>query len=150
VRWIDTKTKARKTATARMVFLNAGAFNSVHILLNSAPNGLANSSGVLGTHIMDHANTLSAAAIMPGFEGTPHSATAPPASSSRASQHGGMDGVGFTRGFSFQGGALQSRGRRASAMAGIGADYKTRCASPGRGGMVLVALPKACRAPPTA
>jgi choline dehydrogenase-like flavoprotein len=88
VRYFDTKTRTHKTASARLVFLNAGAFNSVHVLLNSAneamPQGLANSSGVLGTHIMDHANTLSAAAIMPGSRGTPRSATARPGSSSRA------------------------------------------------------------------
>jgi choline dehydrogenase-like flavoprotein len=72
-----------------MVFLNAGAFNSVHLLLNSAseamPGGLANSSGVLGTHIMDHANTCRPPRSCPASRSTPRLATAPPASSSRAS-----------------------------------------------------------------
>jgi choline dehydrogenase-like flavoprotein len=101
----------------------------VHLLLNSAPNGLANSSGVLGTHIMDHANTLSAAAIMPGFEGTPRSATAPPASSSRAI-------ATWTDGWHRPHARLFLSGRRAAKhldpgkrLAGIGADYKTRCAA---------------------
>jgi choline dehydrogenase-like flavoprotein len=139
VRYIDTKTKARKTATARFVFLNAGAFNSVHILLNSAPNGLANSSGVLGTHIMDHANTLSAAAIMPGFEGTPRSATAPPASSSRAIATWRRWTAWATRGLFLSGRRAASTWTQGKRMAGIGADYK-RAAQAGAWRMVLVAF----------
>lgn len=143
VRWIDTQTKARKSATARMVFLNAGAFNSVHLLLNSGseamPEGLANGSGVLGTHIMDHANTLSAAAIMPGFEqhttfgNRPTGIVIP-----RFRNLEKLDGDGFTRGYSFQGGALQSTWTAGEREAGIGADYKNHLREPGAWRMVLV------------
>ncbi|WP_353227815.1 GMC family oxidoreductase [Novosphingobium sp.] len=143
VRWIDTHTKQRKTATARLVFLNAGAFNSVHLLLNSAgdamPNGLANRSGVLGTHIMDHANTLSAAAIMPGFEqwtsfgNRPTGVVIP-----RYRNMDAMDGAGHTRGFSFQGGALQSGWTAGKRTAGIGAELKNKLRAPGPWRMVLV------------
>lgn len=139
VRYVETGSKTRKRVTARMVFLNAGAFNSVHILLNSAPGGLANSSGVLGTHIMDHANTLSAMAIMPGFEGHTTFGNRPTGVVvARYRNMDAMDGVGHSRGFSFQGGALQgtwSAGRRD---AGIGVDYKNRLRSPGMWKMVLV------------
>ncbi len=145
VRWIDSKTKARQSATGRMVFLNAGAFNSVHLLLNSAseaaPNGLGNSSGVLGTHIMDHANTLSAAAIMPGFEqwtsfgNRPTGVVIP-----RYRNMATMDGTGHTRGFSFQGGALQPTWTAGKREAGIGADYKAKLRKPGPWRMVLVAF----------
>ncbi|ODU81905.1 MULTISPECIES: GMC oxidoreductase [unclassified Novosphingobium] len=138
VRYIDAK-KQRQTASARIVFLNAGAFNSVHILLNSAPGGLANSSGTLGTHIMDHANTLSAAALMPGFEthtsfgNRPTGVVIP-----RYRNMDQMDGIGHTRGFSFQGGALQSTWTQGNRMAGIGADYKEKLRHPGPWRMVLV------------
>jgi len=145
VRWIDSKTKARKAATGRMVFLNAGAFNSVHLMLNSAseaaPNGLANSSGVLGTHIMDHANTLSAAAIMPGFEqwtsfgNRPTGVVIP-----RYRNLDTMDGTGHTRGYSFQGGALQSTWTAGKRDAGIGGELKSRLRKPGPWRMVLVAF----------
>lgn len=143
VRYIDTKTKERKTASARLVFLNAGAFNSVHVLLNSAheavPNGLANSSGVLGTHIMDHANTLSAMAIMPGFEGHTTFGNRPTGVVvARYRNMDQMDGVGHTRGYSFQGGALQSTWTAGKRDAGIGADYKNKLRSPGMWRMVLV------------
>lgn len=145
VRWVDTKTKERKRATARLVFLNAGAFNSVHILLNSAsgvmPNGLANGSGVLGTHIMDHASTLSAVALMPGFEqwttfgNRPTGIIIP-----RFRNLDALDGRGHTRGFSYQGGALQSGWTRGKRQAGIGAEYKETLQPPGPWRIVLVAF----------
>ena len=145
VRWVDTKTRARKQASARLVFLNAGAFNSVHLLLNSAseamPNGLANGSGVLGTHIMDHANTLSAAALMPGFEAhtsfgnRPTGVVIP-----RFRNLDKTDGEGFSRGYSFQGGALQSGWTRGARQAGIGAGLKADLRAPGPWRMVLVAF----------
>jgi len=143
VRWIDTASNQRRAASARIVFLNAGAFNSVQLLLNSAseamPHGLANGSGVLGTHIMDHANTLSAAAIMPGFEqhttcgNRPTGIIIP-----RYRNMDQLDGVGHTRGFSFQGGALQSTWTRGKREAGIGHDYKAHLREVGPWRMVLV------------
>lgn len=145
VRYIDTNTNLRQSATARLVFLNAGAFNSVHLLLNSAseamPNGLANSSGVLGTHIMDHANTLSAMAIIPGFEAhttfgnRPTGAVIP-----RYRNMDVMDGIGHTRGYSFQGGALQSTWTQGKRMVGIGAGFKEKLRHPGPWRAVLVAF----------
>lgn len=145
VRWIDTKTKTRKSASARMVFLNAGAFNSVQVLLNSAteamPAGLANSSGVLGTHIMDHASTLAAIALMPGFEqwttfgNRPTGVVIP-----RFRNMDRMDGRGHSRGFSYQGGALQSGWSRGKREAGVGAAFKESLQPPGPWRMVLVAF----------
>lgn len=143
VRWIDRLQGTRSSATARIVFLNAGAFNSVHLLLNSAseahPNGLANSSGVLGTHIMDHANTLSAAAMIPGFEGRTSYGNRPTGIViPRFRNLDALDGNGFTRGYSFQGGALQGTWTRGKRMAGIGATYKDTLHQIGGWEMVLV------------
>lgn len=143
VRYINTKTGERRVVKARLVFLNAGAFNSVHILLNSAhegaPGGLANSSGVLGTHIMDHANTLSAMALMPGFEAHTSYGNRPTGIIvARYRNMEQMDGVGHTRGFSFQGGALQSTWTAGKREAGLGVDYKAKLRSPGPWRMVLV------------
>lgn len=136
VRYLDVKARTRKTVTARLVFLNAGAFNSVHILLNS---GIANSSGVLGTHIMDHANTLSAMALMPGFEDRTSFGNRPTGVIvARYRNMETMDGAGHTRGFSFQGGALQSTWTAGKREAGIGGDYKAKLRSPGMWRMVLV------------
>lgn len=145
VRWIDTAAGRRREASARMVFLNAGAFNSVHLLLNSAseamPHGLANRSGVLGTHIMDHPSTLSAIALMPGFEqwtttgNRPTGVVIP-----RFRNLDRIDGKGHSRGFSYQGGALQSNWSAGKRSAGIGADYKASLRAPGMWRMVLVAF----------
>jgi len=145
IRWIDRTTRQRGQASARLVFLNAGAFNSVHLLLNSAseamPQGLANGSGVLGTHIMDHANTMAGMAEMPGFEGhtmfgnRPTGIVIP-----RFRNMEVLDGKGHTRGFSFQGGALQSGWSRGKREAGLGAAFKDSLRGPGAWRMVLVAF----------
>ena len=143
VRWVDRKTGERSAATSRIIFLNAGAFNSVHLLLNSAneamPRGLANGSGVLGTHIMDHANTIAALAVVPGFEdrtsfgNRPTGIVVP-----RFRNLDSLDGKGFTRGYSFQGGALQGTWTRGKRMPGIGEAFKESLHSPGAWTMVLV------------
>lgn len=145
VQWVDRNTGERKSATGRMVFLNAGAFNSVHLLLNSsseaAPNGLANGSGVLGTHIMDHANTLSAIAMMPGFEGRTTFGNRPTGIViPRFRNLDQQDGNGFSRGYSFQGGALQSTWSQGKRQPGVGAAFKENLSKPGPWRMVLVAF----------
>ena len=145
VRWVGRNGASGGSATARMVFLNAGSFNSVHLLLNSAseenPNGLANASGVLGTHIMDHASTLSAAALMPGFGGVTSFGNRPTGVViARYRNMDEMDGAGHTRGFSYQGGALQSAWVRGAREPGIGEDYKASLRGPGPWRVVLVAF----------
>lgn len=58
VRVIDAHTRRASEYYARVVFLCASALESVRLLLNSATSdfttGLANSSGALGTYILDH------------------------------------------------------------------------------------------------
>ena len=58
VLYIDRNTHEAREVEARAVVLAAQALESVRILLNSAdrqhPNGLGNSSGVLGHYLMDH------------------------------------------------------------------------------------------------
>jgi choline dehydrogenase-like flavoprotein len=58
VRYVDSATRDVREVRARIVILCAQALESTRILFNSAnrqfPNGLANSSGVLGHYLMDH------------------------------------------------------------------------------------------------
>jgi choline dehydrogenase-like flavoprotein len=58
VLYIDRSTRQPREVQGRAVVLCAQSLESVRILLNSAnrqyPNGLANSSGVLGHYLMDH------------------------------------------------------------------------------------------------
>ncbi|AHE55115.1 GMC oxidoreductase [Sphingomonas sanxanigenens] len=151
VRTIDVKTGARQRHGARIVFLNAGAFNSVHILLRSRseafPNGLANGSGVLGTHIMDHASTLSTMAIIPGFDDRTTFGNRPTGVVIPRFRNLDRRDAAFTRGYSFQGGALQSGWTAAKRAAGIGKAYKERNRKTGPWRMVFVgfaeSLPRA-------
>jgi choline dehydrogenase-like flavoprotein len=71
VRVIDARTREMVEFNARVIFLCASTLGSTQILLNSKssrfPNGLGNSSGVLGHYLMDHQGAGSSAE-MPGFE----------------------------------------------------------------------------------
>jgi choline dehydrogenase-like flavoprotein len=57
VSYVDTATGKERTVKARVIMLAASAAESVRILLNSKssrfPNGLANSSGLVGKNLMD-------------------------------------------------------------------------------------------------
>lgn len=151
VRALNVKTGARSRHGSRIVFLNAGAFNSVHILLRSRseafPNGLANGSCVLGTHIMDHATTLSVAAIMPGFENRTSFGNRPTGAIIPRYRNLDRQDGDFLRGYSFQGGALQSGWTAAKRVPGIGKDFKEQAHKVGPWRMVFVgfaeSLPRA-------
>lgn len=69
VRVIDARTKKRTTYTAKIIFSNASTIGTASILLNSVseafPNGLANSSDMVGRNLMDHLYSLITVAILP-------------------------------------------------------------------------------------
>jgi choline dehydrogenase-like flavoprotein len=142
VRVLNVKDGTRSRHTARIVFLNAGSFNSVHLLLRSRsehfPNGLANRSNMLGTHIMDHASTLSAAAMIPGFEDRTTFGNRPTGIVIPRFRNLQTREAGFTRGYTYQGGALQAGWTEAERAPGIGAEMKARTRKTGPWRMVLV------------
>lgn len=53
VEYVDRKTGMRHQAKARVVVLAAGTCETTRLLLNSAPGGLANTSGQLGRNLTD-------------------------------------------------------------------------------------------------
>ncbi|MGH9403488.1 MAG: GMC oxidoreductase [Terriglobia bacterium] len=67
--YIDRNTRRQREVKARAVILGAQALESVRILLNSSsrrhPNGLANSSGVVGHYLMDHVKGVGATGEFP-------------------------------------------------------------------------------------
>jgi len=73
VRIIDNDDLSTREYFAKVIFLCASTLGSTQILLNSKsknfPNGLANSSGVLGHYLMDHNYNAKAIGDIPGFEG---------------------------------------------------------------------------------
>ena len=71
VRVIDAQTMQETEFNARLVFLCASTIESVRLMLNSKsttfPDGIANSSGLLGRYVMDHHYGSGASGDMPGF-----------------------------------------------------------------------------------
>ena len=76
VAWIDTKSGADEHVRARVVVLAASAFESARLLLNSKsalfPDGLANSSGVIGRYLTDTTGTDVAGFIPALVDNVPH------------------------------------------------------------------------------
>ena len=144
VRTVDAKTRSRQTYTAKLIFVCAGTVNSVSVLLRStseaAPNGLANSSGVLGKYLMDHALTMSAIAKVKGFERHYYSGNRPngiiiPRYFNVDDQH-----PEIRRGYSFQGMAYRGGWSRGLAAQGVGADFKRDLQGPGDWNFLLGAF----------
>jgi choline dehydrogenase-like flavoprotein len=138
----DTKTRAGFSYGAKMIFLCAGSFNSVGVMLRSAsvdhPSGLANSSDMLGRYIMDHANTLSAMAAIPGFEGHTTFGNRPTGIVIPRFRNVSDRDPRFTRGYSYQGGAYQSSWPRGGAAPGLGRALKEELRSAGPWKFALV------------
>src|SRR5437870_1034821 len=71
VRVIDANTMKEREYTARVVFLCASTIESVRLLLNSKsarfPDGLANSSGLVGRYVADHHYGSGASGRVRGF-----------------------------------------------------------------------------------
>ena len=146
VRVLDTRTRKRSRYTARVIFLCAGSFNSVGLLLRSAnaahPNGLANSSGVLGRYLMDHATTVGVAALVPGFEQRTYRGNRPTGVIVPRFVNTGADSAArpFLRGYSFQGGAYRAGWTRGLAQPGLGVSYKAGLRGPGDWKFVLTSF----------
>jgi choline dehydrogenase-like flavoprotein len=71
VRVIDAQSMQETEFQGRLVFLCASTIESVRLLLNSKsttfPDGLGNSSGLLGRYVMDHHYGSGASGDVPGF-----------------------------------------------------------------------------------
>ncbi len=131
VRVIDANTRKRTTYEAKVIFLNASAIASAQILLNSKseanPNGLANSSDMVGRYLMDHLFALSVGGLFPQM---------PLDSFYHGRRPNGLyiprfrnvteDGPGFVRGYGYQGGVSRMGWRTGIGQPGIGAALKER------------------------
>ena len=141
---LNTRSGGRSRYTAKLVFLCAGAFNSVALLLRSRseqfPNGLANSSGVLGHYIMDHANTLGTVAVMPGFESHYYFGNRPTGIVIPRFKNLDNSTEPFVRGYSFQGGAYRAGWTRGTRQAGLGREFKESLRRPGEWKFVLTSF----------
>ena len=133
VRVIDANTNEVIEFRARLVFLNASALESTRILLNSTserwPNGLANSSGVLGKYLMDHWMGAGADGTVPGFENKTTSGSRPNGVYLPRFRNVTTSQPGFLRGYAYQGGG--GRGGWGRGVPGFGRQLKEALRTPG-------------------
>lgn len=113
VRVVDAKTGQAEVIPARMVFLCASAMASTQILMNSRIPGSGKShfdtSGTLGRYVMDHIFRVGVSGEIPGFtEYVEYGRRPGGVYVPRFRNVGGEEGVGFRRGYGYQGSATRS------------------------------------------
>ncbi len=137
VRVIDRETRDEVVYRGRLVFLCAGALSSTQILLNTRtprfPDGLANSSGVLGHYLMDHHMKVGAEADFEGFEDRYYVGNRP--TGTYVPRFRNLDAAtrrdDYLRGFAYEGGTWREGWDRGAWMPGFGADFKASLRRPG-------------------
>ncbi|WP_221774155.1 FAD-dependent oxidoreductase [Novosphingobium flavum] len=150
VRIIDGETGQRSIRTARIVFLCAGAYDSVGILMRSVsescPNGLGNSSDVLGRYIMDHAYKVGATSTIPGLDQAMYLGRKPNQVIIPRFVNIDRQETDFLRGYSFWGRSERMNWNRGGEIAGVGVGFKQALRKPGPWaitmGTVIEALPR--------
>jgi len=128
VAYIDRATRKAREVRAKVVVLCASTLESTRLLLNSAPGGLANSSGALGHYLMDHLYDTSVGGVGPVLQGDRLPWHGPPRSPGhivvpRFRNVKETETKGFIRGYHITGGCRPRLNLRAP---GFGADFKRR------------------------
>jgi choline dehydrogenase-like flavoprotein len=149
VRVVDAKTKATREYGAKVVFLCASTLGSARVLLNSKssifPNGIANSSGVVGHYLMDHHFQAGASGRIDGLEDHYYQGNRPTGVYIPRFRNLGDAATkqDYLRGFGYQGGAARQGWGRGSSEAGFGVALKRRLHEPGYWQMSLNAFGEA-------
>src|SRR5437016_12028240 len=137
VRVVDTVTKQTQESQARVVFLCASTLATTRLLLNSTsprfPNGLANSSGVLGHYLMDHHFLAGAGGSIEGLLDHYYQGNRPNGIYIPRFRNLGDDASrrDYMRGFGYQGGASRGGWGRGGGQVGFGIELKRRLQEPG-------------------
>jgi choline dehydrogenase-like flavoprotein len=138
VRVIDANTKEEREYRAKLVFVNASTLGTTRILLNSTsarfPNGLANSSGVLGQNLMDHHFQVGARGDIVGLKEHYYQGNRPNGIYIPRFRNLGDDRTkrsDYIRGYGYQGGASRSGWGRGGAQPGFGVQLKRALREPG-------------------
>lgn len=146
VRVIDRETKEEIEFNAKVIFLCASTLGSTQILLNSTsdefPDGLANSSGVLGHYLMDHHFRVGAGGSWEGFEDKYYYGNRPNGFYIPRFRNinEGTKMRDFKRGYGFQGGAGRGSWGRGIGMDGFGEELKNKLKDPGGWGIGMTAF----------
>ena len=146
VQVLDMNTRDTIIFKSRIVFLCASAIHSAQILLASKseafPNGLSNSSGVVGRYLMDHMDQSTSIGIFfenanQYYKGYRPNGTYIP----RFRNLGGQDeDADFQRGYGFQCNSVRVDYRFTQHQKGIGAAYKDKIRKPGPWAFVMSAF----------
>ncbi|NQX87442.1 MAG: GMC family oxidoreductase [Halioglobus sp.] len=137
VRVIDMHTKERASYSAKLFFLCASTVSSTQILMQSTserfPNGLGNSSGVLGHYLMDHTLGVSGLGIFLDNMDTYYKGNRPTGMYiPRFRNIGGQDeDADFIRGYGYQTATIRMNWQTAFNKKGFGADLKDALRKPG-------------------
>jgi choline dehydrogenase-like flavoprotein len=132
VAYFDRRTRAAREIAAKAVVLCASTLESTRILLNSRssrnPNGLGNSSGVLGHYLMDHFMGGGAWGELPAFSGKPDHERARRPNGFYLARFRNLEQKhpDFIRGYGYQGGANANKWEHAYGLKGFGKDFKSR------------------------
>ncbi len=124
VRLVNANTGAIEVVPARMVFLCASAMGSLHVLLNSRPEGSErshfHSNGALGSAVMDHIFKVNIGGDVPGMTEFVEYGRRPGGVYVPRFRNLAPEELPFKRGYGYQGGAS----RRQPAPEGFGAAMK--------------------------
>jgi choline dehydrogenase-like flavoprotein len=138
VRIIDANTKEEREYHAKLIFLNASTLGTARILLNSKsshfPNGLANSSGVLGQNLMDHHFVVGARGDIVGLKDHYYQGNRPNGIYIPRFRNLGdakTKRTDYIRGYGYQGGASRAGWGRGGAGPGFGVELKRSLREPG-------------------
>jgi choline dehydrogenase-like flavoprotein len=137
VRVIDAETKEMTEVFGRMIFLCASTLGTTQIMLNSTsqafPDGIANSSGVLGHYLGDHHMGITARGFTDEFDDRFYNASRP--NGIYIPRFRNLDAASrrsdYVRGFAYQGSSWRAGPGRGAGMPGIGADFKHALRDPG-------------------
>lgn len=135
VRIIDAETSEVIEYNSKIIFVNASALSTAHILMNSKSkrfeNGLGNDSGELGHNLMDHTYRVGAIGKVDGFEDKYYKGRRP--NGIYIPRYWNIDEKSksdkFLRGFGYQGGGY--RGGNPANEESFGADFKDGILKPG-------------------
>jgi choline dehydrogenase-like flavoprotein len=131
IAYIDRLTHAAREVSAKTIVLCASTLETTRILLNSRapghPDGLANSSGVLGHYLMDHVMGGGAWGEIPSLRGQPDERARRP-NGVYLARFRNLDDrhPDFLRGYGYQGGAGTEKWQHAFGLGGFGKDFKRR------------------------
>jgi choline dehydrogenase-like flavoprotein len=137
VRVIDNDDLSEREYYAKTVFLCASTLGSTQIMLNSTskkfPNGIANSSGVLGHYLMDHNYNAFARGEIEGFEDAFFTGRRPTGILIPNFQYEPKRyKKDYVRGYALSGGAIRGTWQWSKSDDGLGVDFKNKLTQAGK------------------